>query len=184
MDILALVISALSLAVAAVGTFQANRRAKEALDESRSAAADARWTAVQAAVQRLIGFDPTDEPIDQRLVDLRIAMIGLVDHLEDWDGLDGWLEAERALGATLGREVMDAARPDDSVEQRLNNLMPMMSWAQALSQNLRCFRSVGHDRQALSALETNAATLIRDVHARHGWDLPPSTNPHLEVLDD
>lgn len=183
MDILALVISALSLAVAGVGTYQANRRAKEALDESRSAAADARWSAAQEAVQHLIGFDPTAEPVDKRLVNLRIALIGLVDHLDGWDGLDAWLEAERTLGATFAREVMDAARPGDGVEQRLDNLMPLMSWAQALSHNLRRFRSVGHDRQSLSALKANAVALVKEVHSRHGWELPPTTNPRMEPLE-
>ncbi|WP_223149055.1 hypothetical protein [Changpingibacter yushuensis] len=41
-DVLALVISALSLLVAGVGTYQANKRANEALAESRKAAEDAR----------------------------------------------------------------------------------------------------------------------------------------------
>ena len=47
MDVLALVISALSLLIAGVGTYQANKRANEALAESRKAAEDARWFAVQ-----------------------------------------------------------------------------------------------------------------------------------------
>ncbi|WHF22551.1 hypothetical protein QJS66_21335 [Kocuria rhizophila] len=55
--------SALSLLIAGVGTYQANKRANEALAESRKAAEDARWFAVQEAVQRLIGFDPTAEPV-------------------------------------------------------------------------------------------------------------------------
>ena len=42
MDVLALVISALSLLIAGVGTYQANKRANEALAESRKAAEDAR----------------------------------------------------------------------------------------------------------------------------------------------
>ena len=45
MDVLALVISALSLLIAGVGTYQANKRANEALAESRKAAEDARWFA-------------------------------------------------------------------------------------------------------------------------------------------
>ena len=47
MDVLALVISALSLVVAGVGTCQSNKRANEALAASRKAAEDARWFAVQ-----------------------------------------------------------------------------------------------------------------------------------------
>ena len=98
MDVLALVISALSLLIAGVGTYQANKRANEALAESRKAAEDARWFAVQEAVQRLIGFDPTAEPVGERLANLRITSIALVDQLDGWDGIDSWLEAERTLG--------------------------------------------------------------------------------------
>ncbi|GLJ62031.1 hypothetical protein GCM10017576_21610 [Microbacterium barkeri] len=47
----------LSLVVAGIGTYWSNRRSKEALAGSRRAAADARWSARQEAVQRLIGFD-------------------------------------------------------------------------------------------------------------------------------
>ena len=75
----ALVISALSLLIAGVGTYQANKRANEALAESRKAAEDARWFAVQEAVQRVIGFDPTAEPVGERLANLRITSIALVD---------------------------------------------------------------------------------------------------------
>src|SRR5690554_6296145 len=129
MDIAALIISGLSLVVAGIGTYWSNKRSKEALAESRRAAADARWSALQEAVQRLIGFDPSAEPIRDRLTNLRIAMLALVDELGDewegldvwlgdeWEGLDVWLDAERALGATYGRQVMEQARPTDTIER-------------------------------------------------------------------
>lgn len=183
MEIIALLVSVLSLAVAGIGTFQANRRAKEALGESRQAASDARWFAAQEAVQRLIGFDPTAEPIGDRLANLRIATIALVDSLDGWPGLDRWLEAERVLGAALGRQVMEAARPGDGVDERLTKLDPLMSWAQALSQNLRLLRSTGHDEQVLGKLQANAEALVRKTHERHGWDLPPRSNPRIQPLE-
>ena len=46
------------LLIAGVGTYQANKRANEALAESRKAAEDARWFAVQEAVQRVVGKEP------------------------------------------------------------------------------------------------------------------------------
>lgn len=183
MEILALAISALSLIVAGVGTSQANKRAKEAVAVSCNAAADAQWFAVQEAVQRLIGFDPTAEPVGERLANLRIAMVSLVDHLDGWGGLDAWLDAERTLGATYARQVMEAAKPGDGVEQRVDNLQPLMTWAQGLSHNLRRFRSAGHDPKSLSILQTNAEDHIKFIHARHGWDQPPSENPQLQTLD-
>jgi hypothetical protein len=182
MEITALIVSVFSLVVAIGGTYLSNKRAQEALDESRRAAADARWSAIQEAVQRLIGFDPTAEPVGDRLVNLRIAMIALVDELDGVAGFDEWLESERALGATIGRQVMEAARPGDSIERRLDNLGPLMSWAQALSVNLRRFRSDGLDAQTLSKLQTHAEDLVKTLHARHGWEIPPKGNPRLERL--
>ncbi|MCM3509569.1 hypothetical protein M3668_02045 [Rothia sp. P100] len=183
MDILALVISALSLLVAGVGTYLANKRANEALSESRKAAVDARWFAVQEAVQRLIGFDPTAEPVGERLANLRITSIALVDQLEDWDGIDTWLEAERMLGATIGRQVMEVAKPGESVERRLETLDPLMSWANALSSNLRHLRSTGHDADALTKLQTNAEEQVVAIHVSHGWDLPSRSNPRIQPLE-
>jgi len=93
MDIAAVVISLISLIVATLGTALANKRAKEAIAESRKAAASALWASVQEAIQRMIGFDPASEHIGERLANLRIAMIALVDEMHDWAGLDKWLEA-------------------------------------------------------------------------------------------
>lgn len=176
-------ISGLSLLVAGLGTYQANKRANEALAASRISAVDARWSAVQEAVQRLIGFDPTAEPVGERLQNLRIAMIELVDQLEGWDGIDSWLGAERTLGATMSRQVMEVSEQRETVEQRVKNLEPLMSWAQALSNNLRRFRSTGHDAAVLAELQANAEAIVGSVHERHGWELPPSTNPRVRPLD-
>lgn len=182
MDLIALTVSLLSLVVAFSGTYLSNKRAKEALGESRRASADARWSALQEAVQRLIGFDPTAEPIGERLANLRIAMVALVDEFEGVEGFDAWLEAERVLGATIGRQVMEAAQPGDTIDRRLDNLDPLMSWAQALSGNLRYFRSVGLDGDTLSKLESHAVAGVKELPERHGWDLPPDGNPRIKPL--
>lgn len=183
MEFLALAISVLSLIVASVGTYQTNKRANEALAASYEAAADAQWFAVQAAVQRLIGFDPMAEPVGERLANLRIAIISLVDHLDGWDGLDSWLNAERALGATCARLVMEAAKPSDGIEQRVENLEPLMTWAQGLSHNLRRFRSVGYDKSSISNLQTIAEDHLKSIHAKNGWGEPSSDNPRLQPLE-
>src|SRR5665647_341781 len=77
MDVIALVVSGISLVVALVGTVLANKRASEAIAESRKAATVALWSGAQEAVQRLIGFDPASEPVGERLANFRIAMIAL-----------------------------------------------------------------------------------------------------------
>lgn len=127
MDVAALIISGLAAVIADLGAIMANRRANEALRASRLAVTTALRSAVQEAVQHLIGFDPTVEPIGNRLTNLRIAMVNLADEYTDWVGLDTWLEAERVLGATLGRQVVDTAKPGDSVDQRLARLGPLTS---------------------------------------------------------
>lgn len=182
MDVLARVLSALSLIVAVVGTILANKGAHEALNASQKAATDARWFALQEAVQRLIGFDPVAEPIKDRLANLRIAAIALVDQLETREGLDAWLEAERVLGATIRPSGHGRRQALDGLEERVNNLVPLMDWAHALSSNLRHFRSVGHDAKALTQLQENAQALVVGIHERHGWELPPTKNSRVQPL--
>jgi hypothetical protein len=184
MDVIAIVVSVLSLAVAGVGTVLANRRSKEALAESRKAAGSALWSGVQEAVQRMIGFDPTSEPIGERLANLRIATIALVDELSDWAGLDKWLEAERALGAVLGRQVIDQAKPGDTVDERLKALDPYQLWAQVLASNLRRFRAVGYDAVAAAKLREHAKNQLKTISQANGWPLPPTTIPGVKALDE
>lgn len=183
MDIAALIISGLAAVIAGIGTILANRRSSEALRESRKAVTTALWSAVQESVQRLVGFDPSAEPVGERLANLRITMIDLADEYTAWDGLDRWLEAERLLGATLGRQVLESAGRDDSVDERLDKLAPLSAWAEALSQNLRLFRSKGYDGDALAKLRTHAESLVRQTHERHGWQMPSVSNPNLAPLD-
>jgi hypothetical protein len=183
MEVLAIVLSGLSLVVAAVGTFLSNRRSTEALRESKKAATVALWSGAQEAVQRLIGFDPASEPIGERLANLRIASIALVDELRDWDGLDTWLEAERAWGAALGRQVMETAKSDDTVDERLAILGPYQSWAAVLGQNLRRFRRVGYDATAAQKLREHAVEQQVKLYEKHGWELPPTTLPGLTVVE-
>lgn len=173
MEIAAVVISLVSLIVATVGTALANKRAKEAIEESRKAAASALWASVQEAIQRMIGFDPASEPIGDRLVNLRIAMIALVDEMHDWAGLDKWLEAERTLGALLGRQVMERTRRGDSVDERLKILDPYQRWAQVLGSNLRRFRAVGYDPGVAAKLHDHAESHIKQVCEANGWAIPP-----------
>ena len=183
MEIAALIISGLSFVIAIVGTALANKRSKEALAESRKAAATAIWSAVQQAVQRFIGFDPTTEPVGDRLADFRIATIALVDELDDWEGLDTWLESERALGTALVRQVMKSAQPGDSSDERLAALARYQLWAQVLGQNLRRFRKAGFVPAAASQLQAAAEEQIKAISAKHGWELPPTEHPGVSPLE-
>lgn len=183
MDVVAIVISLISLAVAGIGTALANKHAKEALAESRKAAASALWSGAQEAIQRMIGFDPASEPIGERLANLRISTIALVDEMPDWAGLDKWLEAERALGAVLGREVLERARRGDTVDERLQILDPYQLWAQALGSNLRHFRAAGYDAIAAAKLRELAESHTEQVSERNGWPPPPSATAGIRALD-
>ena len=182
MDVLALIVSVTSVALAGLGTWLAHKRATEALEEARKAVASALWSDLQDAVQRFIGFDPTMEPIGERLANLRIAGIALIDEMPSWAGLDKWLEAERALGAVLGRQVMMQAKPGDSIEQRLANLDPYQRWAQVLSSNLRHFRANGYDADAADKLQQSAEQQAKAVYNKYGWERPPTSIPDVKPI--
>jgi len=111
-------------------------------------------------------------------------MIALVDDLPEWTEFDRWLEAERILGATYGRVVMETQDATDDIEQQVRNLEPLMTWAQALSSNLRHLRSNGHDSAALRALAANDSALIRQLHEKYGWEQPPTSNPRIRPLGE
>lgn len=181
-DAIPLLLSGGSLIVAIAGLVLTYRRSGQALRESQKAAASALWSGVQQAVQRFIGFDPTMEPVGDRLANFRIATIALVDELNDWKGLDTWLEAERNLGAVLARQVMESAQPGDSVDERLANLDPYQRWAQVLSQNLRYFRAVGFDADKAQKLRTSAESQVKAIYEKHGWELPSTTIPGVKPL--
>lgn len=183
MDLAALIVSIIAALIAGVGTVLANRRSKEALRESRKAVTAALWSALQDAIQRLVAFDPTQEPVGERLANLRIAAIALADEHTDWEGLDTWLEAERVMGASIAREVMEVAKPTDSADQRVKNLELMITWTQAFSQNVRFLRIKGYDKDALAKLGARARELTKEIHERNGWELPPESNPRLQPLD-
>lgn len=87
------------------------------------------------------------------------------------------------VGTYLARQVMETGKPGDSVEQRVKNLDLLMSWAHALSGNLRHLRSTGHDVVALAKLQKNAEEGVVALHARHGWKLPPSGNVRIQLLE-
>jgi hypothetical protein len=131
-----------------------------------------RWSQIQRAVQRFIGFDPSQEPVGDRLVDLRIAMSALVDELSEWAGLGDWLESERILGATLGQQVLEQSRPSDSTDRKLEILGPYQLWAQALSANLRVLRRRGYDPEAISELQSNADVQQQAIQESNGWSSP------------
>lgn len=182
LDAIPLLLSGGSLIVAITGLVLTYRRSGQALRESQKAGASALWSGVQQTVQRFIGFDPTMEPVGDRLANFRIAAIALVDELEDLKGLDTWLEAERNLGAVLARQVMESAKPSDTIEERLANLDPYQKWAQRLSQNLRYFRASGFGVESAAELQTSAVSQVKAVCAKHGWALPTTTAPEAEPL--
>lgn len=110
-------------------------------------------------------------------------MIELTDALDGWDSFDEWLEAERALGAALGRQVMENAKPSDTVDERLAVLDPYNRWAQVLGHNLRRFRSQGYKKASAAELRDHATDQMKKLYQRHGWTLPPTTIPGLRTLD-
>lgn len=183
MEIIALVFSGLAIVVAVAGTVLSNRRSTEALELSKRAEASAVWSPVQDAVQRLVGFDPSREPVGERLANLRIAGIALADDL-GWEGLDPWLGAERALGSAYARQAMNDSSASDTPERRLDVTQPYWTWAAVLGHNLRRFRKEGYKVDEMDALRSHALGEVERIHARHGWPLPPNHLPGVEAVDN
>lgn len=183
MDVAALIISIVSLLAGVGGTYLANRRSSEAIADARKATDVALWSDAQVAVQRLIGFDPTVEPVGDRLADFRIAMIALVDGLGDsWDGFDAWLEAERQQGVGLARQVMADPKPT-TIDERLEIIGPYQTWAAVLGTNLRRFRSAGYDAAAVSKLRNVAEQHVERIYVTNGWTPPPKSLPGVAPLE-
>lgn len=173
MDLASLIFSGLSIIVALVGTVLSNNRARDALQEARNAATGTLWAEAQTAVQRLVGFDPATEPVGERLVNLRIALVALVDAHKHWPGFDSWLATEHQLGSALARQVLDKASPTDTADQRLRILDPYLGWAMALGSNLRFLRSDGFDPEPVRKLREHAEQLTTQVYEVNGWVQPP-----------
>ena len=179
MDGWALAVAILALVVAIVGTSLSNKRAKEsrdiareALDDVQTARTEALWSSAVEAVMRVIGLDPTAEPVQEPLRNLRVHLVALVDGLPEWDGLGAWVAAESARGAVIARELLEHARPGATTDERFARLEPYLTWGINLSQNLRALRNTGHDAQVLADLRDSAHRDVVTIHKRNGWALP------------
>lgn len=84
----------------------------------------------------------------------------------------------------LARQVMDRAKPGDTVDERLRTLDPYLLWAQVLANNLRRFRAVGYDAVAAAKLREHAENQLKTISQAHGWPLPPTTMPGVKALDE
>lgn len=179
MDGWALAVAILALVVAIVGTSLSNKRAKEsrdiareALDDVQAARTEALWSSAVEAVMRVIGLDPTAEPVQEPLRNLRVHLVALVDGLPEWDGLGAWVAAESARGAVIARELLEHARPGATTDERFARLEPYLTWGINLSQNLRDLRRKGHYPDAIAQLRVIAQRDVEAIHVRNGWDLP------------
>jgi len=182
MEITTLIIAILALIVAGLGAYFTNKRSLEALRIAKESQSSALWAKVQEAVQALVAFDPASEPVGDRLLKLRVALIELVDTWPEWEGFDAWLAAEHALGVNLGRQVMEQSRKDDTLDRRLAVLEPCSAWAQALGSNLRVIRSRGFDGDVAVKLRGIAETRVKALVQGNGWEAPDRT-VRFEPLD-
>lgn len=178
-----LVVSVVSVGVAALGTWLAHRRATEAMEESKKAAASALWSDLQAVVQRFLGFDPSMEPHADRFLHFRTTAVALVDELE-WDGFDKWLAQEHALGSALCRQALEQADPSDTLDERMEKLDPLFAWGMALSGNLRRLRKTGPDGDSMSKLRQHVEEQVEGLYEQNDWGQPPSgQSPRIKPLE-
>mgnify|MGYP003378695389 CR=1 FL=1 len=95
------------------------------------------------------------------------------------------LEAERVLGAVQGLQVIKVMGQGDTIDLRLATLEPFQLWAQALSSNLRYFRTTGFDAAVAAKLSKIAQDQARSINEKHGFDQQssPPSGMKLEPLD-
>lgn len=193
-ELLTLAFAALSVVVAGIGAWLANQRARagettarEALDDARLARIQALelalWTSLLEAVNKFANFDPAREPIGTRLDDLRIRMMLLIDHSDDWDGFDKWLAEEHALGTALGRQAMELHVKGEAVDAFLARIGPYSNWAVALITNLRWLRRNGYKKREISYLYGHAKDTRAALYEARQWGPMPVEVPGLVALD-
>lgn len=71
----------------------------------------------------------------------------------------------------------------DGVEQRVQNLGPLMEWAQVLSHDLRLLKK-GRNDAVVSDLAAHAKKLVIEIYQKNQWNLPPASSPHIRPLHE
>lgn len=167
-----LTLSLLSLGVAIIGTALSYKRSGQALEQSRKAATTALWADALGALQRLVGMDPLEEPMQEKFANVRVSITALIDDLE-WEGFDRWVAAEHQLGASLARGAMESGSPNDTADERFKKLEPFMEWATILSTNLRFARKSGSRPAEFKKLQEAASANMAKLYKQRGWGTPP-----------
>lgn len=185
MDLAALALAGLSLVVSVLALLssrskdeEANRIAREALDEARSVKTAEAWAAVIRSTNHRMTLNPTAEDAGPILRDSRADLMALVDALPEWTALGDWLANEHVLGAAAARaDLEDMGRDRDA--------LPDLSarWGAALTQNLRRFRATGYDEQTMHRLTASTREQLERLHTSRGWELPAETMEGVEPLD-
>jgi hypothetical protein len=164
------------------------RTAREALNDARLARQEAvelaLWTSTLEAVNRLAGFDPAREPVGSRLQDLRVRLMLLGDHFDDWEGFDTWLAEEHLLGTNLGTEAMETFNPRATLLGHVARVQKCGDWAMAFSTNLRRLRKHGFKPKVVAHLREQARKNREAMYAQYGWGPIPEGFSGFELLDE
>ena len=168
---------------------ESNQIAREAARDARAAPTDVAWDELLAAVAALQTLDvassSSPEPHRPLLTAVRTRATLLVDRL-DWDGFDEWLAREVRYGVMLMHEAAVVGQRSEplTVDSVLEISHDFHLWVAAFTQNLRRFRKIGPDADALAKLTDLVVSGTAKLAARNAWPLPPDHIPGVGLLDE
>lgn len=152
---------------------RADRRALRAEKTSEASAERELWSRLIFAVQPAIGANVHHTDMHAMMVDIRTAMMELVDGLDhhEYSDLDRWMQAEHQLMAGLFEETSRGiAGRNPSVEEMVEAHARPAKWAAALISNLRYARTLGSSQDT-----DHKFTEVADQTEKTIKDLLPST---------
>ena len=164
---------------------ESNAIAKRAVEQARAVPTDVAWDGLLASVATVQTFDPasSQEQAGPLLTAMRIRGTLLIDRL-DWEGFDTWVAAEVRFGVILMREAAERGAQSEnlSVNEIVEIDRPFHTWVAGFTSNLRMFRKVGPDAQALVRLTKIAREHTTTVVDRNGWPQPVDVVAGVEPL--
>lgn len=166
---------------------EGNGIARQAVHLAQAVPAEVAWDELLIAVHAIQSFSPatSDDDVGPFLTAVRTRASLLVDRL-DWKDFDKWVAAEVRFGVSLMHEAFErghAARPL-SVDDIMEINASYYTWVAAFSSNLRRFRKVGPEHDALIELTKVARAHTKRVSERNGWPEPVDSIPGVATLQD
>lgn len=168
---------------------EANAISAQAAQDSRDVPKAVAWNDYVVALAAIQTFDPTSEPLGDRLVALRTRSMLLIDLL-DWDGFDKWLAAEQQAivylmheADVVGQSKRQRLGRDLTTEEVVEIVKEMHTRVAALTTNVRRLRKVGTGELPYDEFAESAWDSARATCKRNGWPVPTGKIEGIEPYE-